>query len=42
MEEAFVYHMKEQLIVKERRKSMGFANEEELKALEELLKGAEK
>lgn len=42
VEEAFVYQMKEQLIVKERRKSMGFANDEELKVLEELMKGVEK
>lgn len=42
VEEAFVYQMKEQLIVKERRKSMGFANDEELKVLEKLIKGGEK
>lgn len=37
IEEMFVYQMKEQLIVKGNRKSMGFANEEELKIMEKLL-----
>ena len=42
IEEMFVYQMKDQLIVKGNRKSMGFANEEEMRAMEKLLTGEEK
>lgn len=37
VEEAFVHEMKKKLIVNERRKSMGLANEDERKAMETLL-----